>query len=77
MSTSPVDLETEFKIKLWREKAANGTLTLEEMKEAIVCLRRGRQAAAEAASKSTATGGTGGGRKKKETPNAQSLLDGL
>ncbi len=73
MSTPPINVELEYKIKVWREKAAAGTLTLDEMKEAIVHLRQGRMAAAEAASKSTA----GGARKKKEPVNAQALLDGL
>ena len=34
------------KIKVWREHAAAGTLTLDEMKEAIALLREGRTAAA-------------------------------
>ena len=75
MSTPVISVETEFKIKEWREKAAAGTLTLEEMKEAIILLRRGRLAAAEAASKSASTAGKA--KAKKQPVDAQSLLDGL
>ena len=37
-----------MKIAEWRRKAAEGTLALDEMKEAIVMLRQGRVAAANA-----------------------------
>lgn len=67
--------ETEMKIKLWREKAAAGTLTMDEMKEAIIILRAGRLAASEAASKTASTGGKS--RAKKTPVDAQALLDGI
>ena len=41
--TSP---ELQSKIALWRSKAADNTLTVEEMKEAIAALRGERHAAA-------------------------------
>lgn len=41
MSVSP---EMMTKVAIWREKARNGTITTEEMKEAIVFLRAERQA---------------------------------
>ncbi len=34
--------ELQEKIKLWREKAAEGTLTLDEIKEALIVTRQGR-----------------------------------
>jgi len=40
--------EVQSKISIWRQKALEGTLTLEEMKEAIVILRGGRVSAAHA-----------------------------
>ena len=46
--TSPVSLELSQKIALWRMKAAEGTLTLDEMKEAVLHLRAGRVNAANA-----------------------------
>lgn len=46
--TSPISLELQMKIAEWRRKAAEGTLALDEMKEAIVMLRQGRVAAANA-----------------------------
>lgn len=44
--SSPVPLELQAKIASWRLRAADGTLTLAEMKEAIVFLRACRVAAA-------------------------------
>lgn len=35
-------------VAVWRQKAAEGTLTLDEMKEAIKLLRAGRESAASA-----------------------------
>ena len=69
--TSPVPLELQSKIAHWRASAADGTLTLEDMKEAILHLRQGRVAAltASAASK----------RKKAitEIPSAEDMLADL
>lgn len=45
----PVSLELQSKIANWRLRAAEKTLTLEEMKEAIVYLRAGRVNAASSA----------------------------
>lgn len=42
----PVPLELQSKIANWRLRAAEKTLTLEEMKEAIIYLRAGRVNAA-------------------------------
>lgn len=50
MSVSP---EMMTKIADWREKARQGQLTREEMREAIVFLRAERQAVPPAASRST------------------------
>lgn len=48
-SSSPVPPELQSKIALWRSKSADGTITLDEMKQAILALRSGRQSAAVAA----------------------------
>jgi hypothetical protein len=40
--SNPVPLDLQAKIADWRLRAAAGTLTLPEMKEAIVHLRAGR-----------------------------------
>lgn len=40
--------ETTAKIQLWRQKAIEGTLTKEEMREAIVLMRGERRSAAVA-----------------------------
>ena len=46
--SSPVPLELQAKIASWRLRAAEGTLTLDEMREAVRYLRAGRVAAANA-----------------------------
>jgi len=48
-------LTTQERVSLLRQKAADGTLTLEEMKEAIVFLRQGREAAAQAPARKAKT----------------------
>lgn len=67
---SPIPLELQSKIANWRLKAAEGTLSLEEMKEAIRFLRAGRVAAASASAS---------GKKKKSSvaPAADDMLADL
>lgn len=66
--------ELQLRIQAWREKARNGTLTQEEMKEAILALRQDRISLALP---------TAGSRVTKERkaaaakPNAAALLDEL
>jgi len=43
---SIISPELQNKLSIWRSKAAAGTITLEEMREAIVALRAGRKGAA-------------------------------
>ena len=50
--SSPVPPELQQKISLWRQRAAEGTLTREEMLEAVRARREGR-ANAQAASDSS------------------------
>lgn len=68
------DPELLNKLSNWRAKAAEGTLSIEEMREAIKHLRANRMSTAEAAAKSKSGG-------KKKTPaapvNAGALLDQL
>lgn len=60
--------ELQSKISIWRQRAINGTLTQDEMKEAILALRQDRIGAsiASAASKRT--------KAKAEIPDADALL---
>lgn len=44
--------ETQAKLNIWRDKAKEGTITLEEMKEAVMLLREGRVSACFASKKS-------------------------
>lgn len=57
----------------WRRKAADGTITLEEMREAVKVLRANRMSSADAAAASKV-----GGKKKSTVPvDAGGLLDQL
>ena len=64
------DTETQLKVLSWRQKAREGTLTIDEMKEAIKFLRAGR------AMTPTATGGSKT-RKAAAKPNGDDLLSEL
>ncbi len=68
--TSPVPPEVSSKIANWRLKAADNTLTLDEMKEGIKLIRAGRMSAASSAA---------AGRKKKpvDVPKADDMLGEL
>ena len=58
-------------VLIWRAKAAEGTLTTEEMKEAISALRAGRVSASAASDKSRAK------KAVKVIPTANDLLKEL
>lgn len=61
----------QSKLAIWRAKAADGTATLAEMKEAIICLRMGRKSAVDAAAASKS------GSRKKSAPTIQNVEDAL
>lgn len=63
--------ETQAKFAIWRAKAAEGTLTIEEQKEAIAAIRGDRRAAAVTKESATRK------RAKAIIPNADDLLDEL
>lgn len=67
--TSPITPEIQAKIALWRMRIAEGTITQDEMKEAVLFLRAGRVASASAVAK----------RKKAlvELPTAGDMLSEL
>lgn len=60
--------ELQSKIANWRAKALNGTLSQNEMREAIIALRADRVGAAIASDKAKRT------RAKSEIPDANDLL---
>ena len=60
--------ETNSKIAIWRAKAADGTLTLEEMRKAIIVLRASRVGAALASAKARRA------KAKAEIPSADDML---
>lgn len=47
VGTTMYDTQTSANIQMWRRKAMEGTLTIEDMKEAIRTLRQNRQAAVQ------------------------------
>ena len=60
--------EMQAKISIWRQKALEGTLSVEEMKEAILALRAGRVSAAHASESARRS------KAKTEIPSADELL---
>lgn len=70
--TYAVSPEMQTKIVDWRAKCLAGTITLDEMREAIKALRANRIAAATASAKSLKTG-----KKKAPAQSADSMLDEL
>jgi hypothetical protein len=60
--------ELQSRISVWRAKAVNGTLTQEEMREAIIALRADRVGAAVASDRSKRA------KAKAEIPDASDLL---
>jgi hypothetical protein len=68
---SPISPELQSKIAVWRQKAAEGTMTLEELTAAVAFLRSDRKSALVASSaKRTA-------KAKKAIPDASELLKDL
>lgn len=68
MTPSP---ELQAQINEWRAKAADGTLTIEDMKEAVKAIRAGRLSAATASEASKRS------KAHKEIKSAGALLDEL
>ena len=66
------DAQTQSQISIYRQKAIEGTLTLDNMKEAIKMLREGRVAAQQAAKSSAKST-----KKPVNTDSLFSELDGL
>lgn len=66
------DTQTQLKVLEWRQKAREGTLSMDEMREAIKFLRAGRAMTAPA---------TGGSKTRKAAasakPNGDDLLSEL
>ena len=63
--------DIQQRIAIWRAKAADGSLTQDEMKEAITVLRAGRMAAATSSSAARIA------KAKAAIPSAEDLLDEL
>lgn len=63
--------ELQSKITIWRARAAEGTLSIEEMREAVAVIREGRLGAAHASEASKRS------RAKKEIKSADEMLNEL
>ena len=63
--------ELSAKIAVWRQKSLDGTITIEEQREAVRLMREGRLAAAQASSASKRI------KAKAEVPSADDLLNEL
>lgn len=66
------DLSTQ--VQLWRQKAREGTLTQDDMKEALIALRASRQAAGAISATSREKKGEA---RAKKVINSDSLLNEL
>lgn len=65
--------ELQMKMSLWRQKAVEGTLTQDEMREAIALMRAGRAAGQTA----SASGTSRRAKAKAEIPSADDMLNEL
>lgn len=65
--------ELQAQIAVWRRKAADGTITLEEQKQAVIALRAGRKVAAQVSETSRKRSG----QAKAEVKSADDMLDEL
>ena len=74
MAQSP---EMQAKIQLWRQKAREGTLTQDEMREAIAALRQDRGGAAATSEKSREKKATSRAKANVNSDDLLSELDGL
>jgi len=63
--------ELQMKIAGWRQKAAEGTLSLEDCKEYVTLMREGRM------SSSVSSAATKRKKAIKEIPDAKDILSGL
>ena len=72
MANSPYSLETQQKMAVWRQKAMEGTLTLEEQRQAVEIMRADRRNAAHAAAS-----GARRAKAKAAIPSADAMLDEL
>jgi hypothetical protein len=72
-STPVQSPELQSKLALWRQKSIDGTITLEELKEAVKIMRADRHAALDAAMRPASKG-----KKTAKAPvDTQKLLDDL
>jgi hypothetical protein len=69
--TSPVSPELAARISEWRQKSIDGTLSIDEMREAVDAMRQGRVGAAHASEQSKRA------KAKAVVPSAEDLLDEL
>lgn len=69
--------EMQSQIQLWRQKARDGTLTQDEMRQAIVALRQDRVGAAATSAKSKTTRATAKAKANVNSDDLLSELDGL
>ena len=69
--------ELQAKIQLWRQKAREGTLTQEEMREAIAALRQDRIGAAGTSAASRERKATARAQKNVNSDDLLSELDNL
>lgn len=74
MAISP---EAQAQVQLWRQKAREGSLTQDEMRQAIAILRQDRVAASGTSDKAKTTRATSRAKKNINSDDLLGELDGL
>lgn len=69
--------EMQTQIQIWRQKAREGTLTQEEMRQAIAALRQDRVAASATSAKARATKSAATAKKNINSDDLLGELDNL
>lgn len=69
--------EASAKVQLWRQKAREGTLTLEETREALAYLRQDRINAATSSAKASTKKAAGTAKKSIDSDSLLDELDNL
>lgn len=72
-----MDVNIQTQIQIWRQKSREGTMTIEEYREAIAHIRAGREAASKTSDKAKTTRATAKAKANVNSDDLLSELDGM
>lgn len=72
-----MDINMQTQIQLWRQKSREGTMSIEDYREAIAHIRQGREAASKTSDKARTTRATAKAKANVNSDDLLSELDGL